>query len=233
MSHATARRALLWLIPALIAGGAAVDQHFAGWGQPVVSAMVWAVFAALLGLESAERRIALCLCLVIATLGEVFLSLVWGLYDYRLHNIPLFVPPGHVLLFWFGMQTASRVPGRLLDAVPVLSGIASVGLLISGIDALSLALWGLFVLACVLGRLWRVSSTRFYSWMFVLALVMEVFATRVGNWSWRPTVPVLGWSTLNPPLAAGAFYCMLDLLVFAAAARLSRFSLRPARGAAP
>ncbi|MFT3736775.1 MAG: hypothetical protein QM776_17485 [Rhodocyclaceae bacterium] len=198
-----------------------------------MSALVWLVFGALLALESPERRIALCLCLVIATLGEVFLSLVWGLYDYRLHNIPLFVPPGHVLLFWFGMQTAQHVPGKLLDAVPAVSGIASLGLLVSGIDGLSLALWGLFMLACFLGRHWKVSSTRFYAWMFVLALVMEVFATRVGNWTWRPVVPVLGWSTLNPPLAAGTFYCMLDLLVFAAAARVSRFSLRPARDAEP
>ena len=30
----------------------------------------------------------------IATLGEIVGSLVWGLYGYRLENLPAFVPPG-------------------------------------------------------------------------------------------------------------------------------------------
>ena len=37
--------------------------------------------------------------------------------------------------------------------------------------------------------------------------------TAIGNWYWLPDVPVTGWTTLNPPLAAGTFYCMLDMLV--------------------
>jgi hypothetical protein len=32
------------------------------------------------------------ICIVLATLGEAFLSLVWGLYDYQFRNLPLFVP---------------------------------------------------------------------------------------------------------------------------------------------
>ena len=34
-------------------------------------------------------------CIAIATAGELFLSLVWGLYTYRLENVPMFVPPGN------------------------------------------------------------------------------------------------------------------------------------------
>jgi hypothetical protein len=33
-------------------------------------------------------------CLVIATAGELVLSLVWGLYDYRLGNLPSSCRPG-------------------------------------------------------------------------------------------------------------------------------------------
>jgi hypothetical protein len=75
-----------------------------------VSLLAWAVFARLWYVSAASQRPALLACLVYATAGEVFLSLAWGLYDYRLGNIPLFVPPGHVLLFFLGTQLASRLP---------------------------------------------------------------------------------------------------------------------------
>ena len=49
--------------------------------------------------------------------------------------------------------------------------------------------------------------------MFVLSLAMELYGTWVGNWVWSAQVPWLGLTADNPPLAAGAFYCVLDLLV--------------------
>jgi len=45
----------------------------------------------------------------IATCVELFLSLVWGLYQYRWGNVPLFVPPGHGLLYLFALR-ATRTP---------------------------------------------------------------------------------------------------------------------------
>jgi hypothetical protein len=47
---------------------------------------------------------------------------------------------------------------------------------------------------------------------------MEVYGTWLGNWTWALEAPWLGFTTLNPPLAAGAFYCMLDMLVVATVA---------------
>lgn len=55
--------------------------------------------------------------------------------------------------------------------------------------------------------------------MFVLALAMEIYGTLLGNWRWSTDVPWIGLTALNPPLAAGAFYCVLDLLVVATVAR--------------
>jgi hypothetical protein len=152
--------------------------------------------------------VALVLCLLIATAGEVILSLVWGLYDYRLHNIPLFVPPGHVLLFWFGLRTVKLILPRLLDVGALVSGMAVLALALSGRDLLSVPLWLMFAACWYFGP-----ARRFYTWMFVIALVMEVYATIIGNWAWRSTVPLLDVATTNPPLAAGAFYCMLDVIV--------------------
>jgi hypothetical protein len=56
-------------------------------------------------------------------------------------------------------------------------------------------------------------ARRLYATMFVLSLAMELYGTWMGNWAWSATVPWLGLAADNPPIAAGAFYCVLDLLV--------------------
>ena len=48
----------------------------------------------------------------IATCVELFLSMVWGLYQYRWGNVPLFVPPGHGLLYLFALR-ATRTPLKI------------------------------------------------------------------------------------------------------------------------
>jgi hypothetical protein len=42
-----------------------------------------------------------------ATVGEIVGSLVWGLYGYRLGNLPAFVPPGHGLVYLAGLSLAT------------------------------------------------------------------------------------------------------------------------------
>jgi hypothetical protein len=196
------------LIMATIAGGLLLDQHWARHGQLVVSLLAWIVLAALWARCSPRERPALVACLVFATAGEVFLSLVWGLYEYRLGNIPLFVPPGHVLLFFLGLRIAERIPPNgewwiALLAAPLVAAFAW-----NGRDTLGPLLYALFV-ACMLAS----PSRRLYATMFVLSLAMELYGTWIGNWAWAPQVPWLGLTADNPPLAAGAFYCVLDLLV--------------------
>ena len=196
------------VIVATIAGGLLVDQLWVLHGQLAVNAAAWLVFAALWQQRPAHERPALFACLAFATAGEVFLSLVWGLYDYRLGNIPLFVPPGHVLLFFLGVQIAARLPERsewwiAAAAMPLVAAFA-----LNGRDTLGPLLYALF-LAC----LWLSPSRRLYATMFVLSLAMELYGTWLGNWTWSGQVPWLGLTADNPPLAAGAFYCVLDFLV--------------------
>ena len=186
--------------------GLAVDRHGGAWGQPLVSLWVWLLFGVLM-VQAAALRLRLMACLLIATAGEVVLSLVWGLYDYRLGNLPLFVPPGHVLLYWLGLQWAGRLPGRVIALTPWLALVAVSALAVAGIDWMGPALVAVF-LVCV----WRGPSPRLYITMFLLSLAMELWGTWLGNWTWRAALPGLGWPVANPPLAAGAFYCVLDLL---------------------
>lgn len=196
------------LIVFTIVAGLAVDQLGGAWGQWVVNAWAWGLLFLLWRRSLPGERLPLLACLLIATGGEVVLSLVWGLYDYRLGNLPLFVPPGHVLLYALGLWAAFRLPQALLKTVLPLVIVAATVFGLSGLDQLSVLLTACFVLAMRYGP-----APSLYATMFVLSLLMELWGTWLGNWAWRAEVPWLGWSTLNPPFAAGAFYCVLDWLV--------------------
>ena len=196
------------LIVATIALGLLVDRHGGAHGQLAVSLAAWALLARLWLVSVPAQRPALLACLVYATAGEVFLSLAWGLYDYRLGNIPLFVPPGHVLLFFLGTQLAARLEDGAewwiaAAALPIVAAFAW-----TGRDTLGPFLYALFLACMLLSR-----SRKLYATMLVLSLAMELWGTWLGNWTWRREVPWLGLVTENPPLAAGAFYAALDMLV--------------------
>lgn len=223
-SRAQPRDDRLWralVIAAVICVGLVLDQHLEFWGQTVTNVGVWALFWYWLRRAEPRDQVALTACVVYATLGEIFLSLVWGLYDYRLANVPLFVPPGHALLFTLGAIIAARVRDWIAWFV-ALAATPFVGfLLFTGADTLGALLFALFALCMLFG-----SARRLYAVMFVIALAMELYGTWLGNWTWSREVPWLGLTTLNPPLAAGAFYCVLDLLVVATVAKV-RAGARP------
>ena len=194
------------LVGLTIAVGLLVDRFGGAWGQPLVSVWAWGVCGLLLWRERAWRS-RLMACLLIATAGELVLSLVWGLYDYRLGNLPLFVPPGHVLLYWLGLKLTDRLPARLFRILPWLALAAVSALALARLDWLGPPLLLIFLVCVRWGP-----APRLYMAMFLLSLVMELWGTALGNWTWRSALPGLGWPVANPPLAAGAFYCVLDLL---------------------
>jgi hypothetical protein len=219
MGFSDATRAAV--IVTVIAGGLALDQQVTFWGQTLTNAGVWALFLWWLRQGDARQQVCLTACVVYATIGEIFLSLVWGLYDYRLANIPLFVPPGHALLLLLGFIVAGRVKDWIVWAVPLTALPFVLSLVVTGMGTLDGLLFALF-LACILFG----SARRLYAVMFVLALAMEIYGTWLGNWIWTANVPWLGLTSTNPPLAAGAFYCVLDMLVVTTVLRLRRSSAR-------
>ena len=216
------------VIVATIVGGLVLDQYWPRHGQLLVSVITWIVLAVLWQRSPARERPALAACLAFATAGEIFLSLAWGLYAYRLDNIPFFVPPGHVLLFFLG----TRIAATLRDgaewwiaalALPMVALFAG-----TGRDTLGPALFALFLTCMAFSP-----ARRLYATMFVLSLAMELYGTWIGNWRWSAEVPWLGLTADNPPIAAGAFYCVLDLLVVATAARIGAISELVAPGQSP
>lgn len=213
-----------WLIAGFIVGGLLFDQKVEFWGQTLTNLAMWALLLYWLRRASAAEQTGLVACVLYATLGEIFLSLIWGLYEYRLSNIPLFVPPGHALLFMLGAILAARARDWIVWFAPLAATPFVCLLLLSGTGTLDALLFAIFLLCLVFGR-----AKRLYAVMFVLSLAMEIYGTWLGNWTWEPVVPWLGLTTINPPLAAGAFYSVLDMLVVATASRWRFSPLIPRR----
>jgi hypothetical protein len=192
-------------------------------GQALLSAAIWfLLFYLLRNVEIGERR-ALMACLVIATAGELFLSLVWGLYTYRLGNVPMFVPPGHVLLLLLAMTLADRMAKRTADAILGCAAAYAVVAAATGFDTFALPL-----IAALLGVSFLMPRHRpLYASTFILALALELYGTWLGNWTWSREVPVVALVTTNPPGIASAFYAVLDALVACTALVLGRRFVSP------
>jgi hypothetical protein len=195
-------------------------------GQSILSVGVWGMLFYLLAGVDRELRFRLMACLVISTAGEMFLSLVWGLYSYRLANIPLFVPPGHVLLLMLGLSLSYRLPQVAAHAIIGAAGLYAITAAVAGLDTLALPMFALLGVAALAAP----SQRRLYASTFVVALALELYGTWLGNWTWARQVPVWPLVTTNPPGVASALYCALDALVGAASLLVApRLSASPAR----
>jgi hypothetical protein len=188
--------------------GLPVDRFGGVPGQLAVSIWTWALFLILLARINQKLRLPLMLCLVISTLGEFCLSPLWGLYLYWLHNIPFFVPPGHVLLFALGLTFAPGLPRWAVMLVAVFAAGYGAVAFLNSTDTISVALAILFLIFMVIG-----SNRRLYATMFIISLLMELYGTGIGNWVWVEEVPGLPLTSANPPLCVGGLYCGLDLCV--------------------
>src|SRR5689334_17723919 len=75
-------------------------------GSLAIGLLTWVVLlASCARLDRAERgRVAALVA--VASAGEVLGSLILGLYAYRHGGIPLFVPPGHGLVYLAGRRLA-------------------------------------------------------------------------------------------------------------------------------
>jgi len=181
-------------------------------GQFAIGLGVWALLLWLLAPLPLPARAVFFACVAIATAGELFLSLVWGLYVYRLENVPLFVPPGHALMLILGIGLSRRMPESAARAILGLAGAYALAAWGFGWDTLAVPLF----LVIMVAALALPAHRRLFASTFALCLGLELYGTTLGNWSWAHDVPWVGLVTTNPPALAGAFYCALDALVLAA-----------------
>ena len=88
-------------------------DHFATYPEQLaLGVLTWLVLARVAGARLVERRAQTLAVVCFATIGEVTGSLIWGVYHYRLHNLPLFVPPAHGLVYLTGLSVAAAFRGH-------------------------------------------------------------------------------------------------------------------------
>jgi hypothetical protein len=162
-----------------------------------------------------EERRKVWVLVVLATFVELDCSILWGIYHYRLGNMPLYVPPAHGIIFLFGLRWA-RTPIALAHP-RALQRLALAGAVIWAGAGLTLSPW-LAHRPDVLGALcfpvlaWFITrpSGSIYSGVFLVTSLLELVGTGLGDWTWVATAPVVHIPVGSPPAAIAAGYCMMD-----------------------
>jgi hypothetical protein len=157
-----------------------------------------------------------------ATIGEVTGSLVWGVYTYRLHNLPLFVPPAHGLVYLTGLSLALALRGRTRALVAVAAGAAATwGLL--GLTVLPHRdVAGAFGVPLLLAFLWRSRNRAVYAAVFLVVAALELYGTALGTWRWADELPGLAIPDGNTPSGVASGYVWFDVMAMVVAPLLLR-----------
>jgi len=209
----------------------AVDTQATLHEQLALGALTWIVLVLFARPLPLERRAQVAVVICAATLAEVTGSIVWGVYTYRLHNLPTFVPPAHGLVFMAGLalSEALRRHARTLVAVAAL-GAATWGVL--GLTVLPRTdAAGALGIPLLLAFLWRSRGRAAYAGVFLVVGALELYGTAIGTWRWAGTLPGLGIPDGNPPSGVASGYVWFDVMALLLAPRLVALlpRLRPAR----
>lgn len=225
------------LMLAVMALGLGLD-HFAslGW-QVLLSICTWIILIVVCIPLSPEQRARTAVVIMVATVGEIIGSIIWGAYTYRLGNLPLFVPAGHGLVYLTGLRISQTVFAREHRTAFIRIALTL------------LASWGLLGLTGVLGRhdvagavgcavlaAFIIGSRRaatLYSGVFLAVAVLEIYGTAIGTWQWAEAIPGLGVRNGNPPSGAASGYVLFDICALAFGPKLlalARRARRPALG---
>jgi hypothetical protein len=226
-----ARAAVPAVGAAYLAALLAVDRHATYPQQLGLGGLTWLVLLAAITRVPAERRIQTLGVVAFATVGEVTGSLLWGVYHYRLHNLPLFVPPAHGLVFLTGLSLAAalRPHGRRLVAA---AAVVAAGWALLGLTVLPHRdVAGAVGVPLLLLFLWRSRNRAAYAGVFLVVGALELYGTAIGTWRWSPTLPGLGIPDGNPPSGVASGYVWFDVMAMLVApylVTLARRSGRPA-----
>jgi hypothetical protein len=218
-------------IAAYLAALLAVDTRVGLHGQYALGALTWLVLAAACVPLEARRRAQVAGVVLFATVGEVAGSLVWGVYHYRLHNLPLFIPPAHGLVFLAGCSLAAALRARALVA---LAAVGSIGWGLAGLTVLSrLDVAGAFGVPLLCLFLWRSRNRAAYAGVFLVVGALELYGTWLGTWTWAAHLPGTPIADGNPPSGVASGYVWFDVMAMLVAPRLLAGvrALRPARSA--
>lgn len=211
-------RRLALLGPLYLGGLLAVDTHVALRGQLLLGALTWALLALCCVSLEPRTRLVVAGVVVFATVGEVTGSLLWGVYSYRLHNLPLFIPPAHGLVYLSGVALARALRERPLVAV---AAAGSAGWALAGLTVLPrLDVAGAVGVPLLCIFLARSRNRAAYAGVFLVVAALELYGTALGTWTWASALPGLGIPDGNPPSGVASGYVWFDVMAVLLAGRL-------------
>ena len=200
----------------------AVDTQVDARAQLLLGVAAWIALAlALRGVPPLLRAQALVV-VVVATCAEVVGSIIWGVYTYRLENLPSFVPPCHGLVYLAGVALATWAAPRKdlfvrFALVAVLAwGVAGVTVLPRS-DVAGAIGAGLLAIYLVRGR-----APEIYAGVFLVVAWLELYGTAIGTWEWAAVIPGTSVSQGNPPSGVASGYVWFDIVALALAPWLIR-----------
>src|SRR5213595_3688195 len=199
-------------IAAYLAALLAVDTQVSLSGQLVLGGLTWIALLFAGRPLAAERRAQVAVVICAATVAELTGSILWGVYSYRLHNLPTFVPPAHGLVFIAGLSLSEALRRHALPLVLVAAAIASAwGIL--GLTVLPRTdAAGALGVPLLLAFLWRSRARAAYAGVFLVVAGLELYGTAIGTWRWAEALPGLGVPDGNPPSGVASGYVWFDVM---------------------
>lgn len=187
--------------------------------QILLSVVPWVALIVLCLPLTTEERTRVIIVVLAATCGEIVGSIIWGLYIYRLDNLPLFVPAGHGLVYLAGWRISQ------------LEFIARHQQRFVAIVIAMIATWGVLGLSGILGRvdiagavgcvvvivfLMISRDAPVIAGVFLVVGWLEIYGVWIGTWAWVPVVPGFDFEAFpitmgNPPSGAVSGYVGFDL----------------------
>lgn len=218
------RRAGTWLsVAALMVlicflDSSLLASHFA-YGQWLSNLIMIGYFVWMYRDAAPRLRALMKYGVVVATVGEVFFSLVVGMYEYRLANVPIYVPPGHSILYgavyYFVREPLVLKHRRVFESGMFVLALGYAGYWwVAQNDVYGALCTGLFVaLALRFGE-----SRLFFLAMFLFVAYLEQVGTRFEAWYWHRTLlDRIDWiPSGNPPSGISVFYFGFDVTCLAA-----------------
>jgi hypothetical protein len=208
-------------VPALVVVWVAVvlglDRGAPLGTQRLLGLVTWLLLLALLRGERRDTRVQVAVVVVFASVVEYVFAGWLGVYVYRLHNVPSFVPPGHGLVYLAALSIGRSAWAARHERLLVGTTLAGCG---------AWAAWGVLLSPRpdVLGAFWfgcllvfsRWGRSRLvYAGAFLVVSYLELVGTGFGTWAWQLSDPTGLVSIGNPPSGVAGGYAWFDAAALA------------------
>lgn len=202
----------------LIATGLYLDSVFfldqLSYGQELATVTLWGIFFILFYYVPPRYKEQMIYAVLIGIAGEYLFSLGFKMYNYRLGNIPHYIPPGHAIIYittvYFNKSKETKMHKSIIEKISLVIIIGfSTYFLIAKNDV-----FGFLLTVLVLYFLRNKPRERlFYYSMYLVVAYLELIGTFYKCWEWPPYAFrfIEFLPSANPPSGISVFYFGLDL----------------------